>query len=72
MRKLLTPEEVAAELGVSLRTVYTYRSDHGLPSMQVGGVVRFDPARIEEWLTGRTERDEIEAPLGPDAPPVEI
>lgn len=41
-------------LKVSRSTLLRWRTEHGLPSISVGNSVRFDPARVREWL-GRHE-----------------
>lgn len=46
----LTKPQVAERLGVSVRTVDTYRADHDLPFVKRAGIVRFDGAEVEAWL----------------------
>ena len=53
---LLTPEDVAAEIGVSLRTLSRWRTDGtGPPWIKAGHHARYRPADVEAWLTRRQE-----------------
>jgi excisionase family DNA binding protein len=47
---LLSPREVAAELAISLPTVYRLISNGELPALRVGGQLRFDPAELRSSL----------------------
>jgi excisionase family DNA binding protein len=54
---LLSPEELAALLGVPLPTIYRWRSCHaGPPGFRVGRHVRYRLEDVHEWLESR--RDE--------------
>jgi excisionase family DNA binding protein len=60
----LRPEEVAARLGLSRRTVVWKIRRGQLPAYQLGGpgsAIRVDPAEIERWLQSRR---------GPGEPPL--
>ncbi|MEI6072242.1 MAG: helix-turn-helix domain-containing protein [Verrucomicrobiae bacterium] len=46
---LWTTGDVAQFLGCTERNIYILRKK-GLPSIYVGGLVRFDPERVREWL----------------------
>jgi excisionase family DNA binding protein len=46
---LWTSKEVAKYLHVSLKTVFNLRKN-GLPYLQLGGAVRFDPHEIKTFL----------------------
>ncbi len=48
--RLWTTEEVADFLHVSLKTVFNLRK-LGLPYLQLGGAVRFDPQEVRGYLT---------------------
>ncbi len=49
--RLLSPAEVAAYLGVPLKSVYAWRSvGTGPRGIRVGRHVRFRPADVEAWL----------------------
>ena len=47
---LLTVKDVAEKLGVKEQLVYRLKSEHKIPHVQIGGVIRFRPSDIEEWL----------------------
>lgn len=49
-RSLWNTRELAGFLGCSERHVYTLRK-RGLPAVRVGGLVRFDPATVRQWLS---------------------
>jgi excisionase family DNA binding protein len=46
---LWTSKDVAQHLRVSLKTVFNLRKK-GLPFVQLGGAVRFDPQEIKDYL----------------------
>jgi excisionase family DNA binding protein len=55
--RLLRPHELAAFLGIPLRTIYRWRSRHeGPPSYRVGRHIRYRLNEVEQWLDER--RDE--------------
>lgn len=45
-----TVPDVARELQVSVRHIYQLMSEDKIPYSKVGRLVRFSPARIQEWL----------------------
>lgn len=49
---LLTAILAADYLGVSLKTVYTYRNDRGLPSVDTPDGVRFRFTDLQRWKGG--------------------
>lgn len=54
---LLTPQEVAGLLKISLHTLASWRrqaNPHDLPWIEVGGSIRYRRADVEAWLTKRT------------------
>jgi excisionase family DNA binding protein len=54
--RLLGPEEVAAFLGVPLRTIYRWRSQREGPrGYRVGRHVRYRLVDIERWLEDRSD-----------------
>ena len=56
--RLLGPEEVAAFLGVPLRTIYSWRSRHEGPrGYRVGRHVRYRFDDVERWLSDRSDSD---------------
>lgn len=58
----LTANEAAALLGISRRSVYRHAADGLIPSVRIGGVVRFPAAELESWLRKRTR------PAAPERP----
>lgn len=54
---LMTPEEAARHLGVSSRTLATWRSTgrHGLPYIKVGARVRYRRQDLDAWLSSRMQ-----------------
>ena len=50
-RKLMTPEELADYLGVTLHCVYAWSSRGGGPRvLRVGARLRYRPDDVEAWL----------------------
>jgi excisionase family DNA binding protein len=49
--ELLTAEEVASRLRLALSTIYGLARSGELPSVRIGGAVRFDPADLNEYLS---------------------
>lgn len=55
-RRLMTPEELAEYLGVSMYCVYSWSSRGGGPRViHVGGRLRYRPDDVEEWLDAVTD-----------------
>jgi excisionase family DNA binding protein len=50
LKKLLTVKEVMALLGVSRSWLYDAATRGALPSIRLGGMLRFDPDQLEQWL----------------------
>jgi excisionase family DNA binding protein len=58
---LLSPEELAALLGVPLPTIYRWRTRHQGPlGFRIGRHVRYRLDDVHEWLESR--RDEFDMP----------
>lgn len=57
MEKLLTPEDLAARLGLSVQTIYNRRArGDSLPrSLCIGRKVRFAPEDVSAWLREQYE-----------------
>ena len=54
--RLLAPGEVAAFLGVPLRTIYQWRSRHAGPrGYRVGRHIRYRLDDVERWLADRSD-----------------
>jgi excisionase family DNA binding protein len=56
----LTPEDLAAELEVPLRTIYVWNHTRKGPALvRVGKHVRYRRQAVDEWLSARTEAGEV-------------
>lgn len=53
--KLLDKSAVSRMLGVSQRQVDVLRQRDGMPWVQLGRRVLFDPAKIVKWIESKTE-----------------
>ncbi|WP_458245888.1 helix-turn-helix domain-containing protein [Streptomyces sp. MAI_2237] len=54
--RYLTPDDVAELLRVPVETLYQWRRKRtGPPAFRVGRHLRYDPARLREWVDGLTE-----------------
>ncbi|WP_405963221.1 helix-turn-helix domain-containing protein [Streptomyces sp. NBC_00723] len=54
--RYLTPADVAELLGVPVETLYQWRRKRsGPPAFRVGRHLRYDPARLRQWVDGLTE-----------------
>ena len=50
-KTLLSPDQVAEQLGVSRTTVLLWADERGLPCIRFSKrTIRFDPAAVELWL----------------------
>lgn len=63
MEPLMTAEEVAAFLKVSLSLVYKLRRERRLPGIQIGALWRFSPEVIRAFARG-----EVQPPPGAPVP----
>lgn len=60
-RRMLTLEEVARMLNVSLETVPRLVKLEQLPGQKIGGQWRFDLEAVEDWLQGAVgEAEELD------------
>lgn len=51
---LMSVEDLAARLQVSVATIYQWRyRGEGPRGIRIGGRVRFDPADVADWLDGQ-------------------
>ena len=50
---LLTIEDVAEHLGVTVRHVRRLVAERRIPFIKWGHLLRFDPSQIAEWLASR-------------------
>jgi excisionase family DNA binding protein len=53
-RRLLKPEEAAQYLGLEVDTVYKKSRLRELPSVKVGGALRFDVIALERYIEEHT------------------
>lgn len=54
--RYLTPADVADLLGVPVETLYQWRRKRtGPPAFRIGRHLRYDPARLRQWIDGLTE-----------------
>ncbi|MFG2455433.1 helix-turn-helix transcriptional regulator [Streptomyces sp. NPDC048512] len=54
--RYLSPADVAELLGVPVETLYQWRRKRsGPPAFRVGRHLRYDPARLRQWIDGLTE-----------------
>ncbi len=51
--KLLKPAELSDHLGVPKPTIYSWVRRGDIPFVKLGGLVRFDPGEIHDWLKER-------------------
>jgi excisionase family DNA binding protein len=57
---LLSPEQLAALLGVPLKTIYAWRyRGLGPRALKVGRHVRFRPSDVSQWLDEQADRPRI-------------
>ncbi len=50
---MLTVNDIAQKLGLKRGYVYQNYQRLGIPYYQIGNLLRFDPAEIDEWLKKR-------------------
>ena len=55
MQSLLTPQDLAEYLNISIETIYSWTSMKQIPYYKVGRLVRFDLDEIDKWLAGRKQ-----------------
>lgn len=63
MPRLLTIDDVAEELGVSVKTIYQWRSRHpvpyGPPAIKVGKYLRWRPDTLREWIDAQSTESNV-------------
>jgi excisionase family DNA binding protein len=57
MNKLLMINEVAAVLGLKVKTVYQYVSRRKIPFMKMGRLLRFDEKALNEWISANMTKE---------------
>ncbi len=55
LEKLLTTQDIADMLQLSIVKVYRLINFSGLPSVKIDGSRRFKPSEVKEWLQQHTE-----------------
>jgi len=50
VNRLLAIQDVAEQLSISVKTVYTMCNQRRIPFVKVGRLLRFDAATMEEWV----------------------
>lgn len=53
---LLTAREAAKALSISTRTLWTYTQDGTIPSVRIGGSVRYPIDALREYIARATEK----------------
>ena len=48
--EMITEEELAGKWKVSERQLQRYRKGKGLPFYKIGGIIRYHPAEVTQWL----------------------
>lgn len=57
MKQVMTEDELATELNVTVPTIRRWRAERGLPFIRVSrNVVRFNRDSVLAWLDGQEER----------------
>jgi excisionase family DNA binding protein len=57
VRPWLSPEDLAAELGVPVKSIYVWNHKGTGPAVtKLGRRVRYSRKAVDEWLAGRTEQ----------------
>jgi len=51
---LLTPEDVAARLAISVKSVYRLAASGSIGSVRVGGLLRFRPESLRDYIEQHT------------------
>ncbi len=51
---LITTSDVAKLLNLNIQTVYRFAKAGKLPSIKIGGALRFDREAIDKWLADHT------------------
>ena len=57
---LISIQQAAEYLGITVGTIYQWRSQHKVPYIKVGRRVKFKKEQLDQWLTERTVHVGIE------------
>ena len=60
---LISIQQAAEYLGITVGTIYQWRSQHKIPYIKVGRRVKFKKEQLDQWLTERTVQVGIEPGL---------
>lgn len=66
---LLEASLAADYAGVSLKTIYTWRNDRGLPSVETPDGIRFRFSDLRRWVGGDRDRLRSKSPGGVETTP---
>ncbi|MFH1725067.1 MAG: helix-turn-helix domain-containing protein [Elusimicrobiota bacterium] len=66
MERLLTVDQLADRLQVKPRTIYQWVHERYIPTVKLGSLVRFSPARVSEWLEKREVPGRVRRSLAVD------
>lgn len=59
LNQLLTLDELRDYLKVSRATIFRLK-DQGMPSVKLGGSLRFDPAEVQKWIQAQAAETQIQ------------
>lgn len=59
MSQLLTVKQVVERINSTDSTIYSWASKGVIPSYKIGGLLRFDPEEIEEYIKNSKVRPDI-------------
>jgi len=60
---LISIQQASEYLGITVGTIYQWRSQHKIPYIKVGRRVKFKKEQLDQWLTERTVHVGIEPGL---------
>jgi excisionase family DNA binding protein len=55
MKKLISIDNLADNLGISKETIYQWTSMKVIPFYKIGRLVRFDEDEIDKWIADRKQ-----------------
>jgi excisionase family DNA binding protein len=61
-KKLMTVNEAAAYLGLSVHTLYSWTSQRKVPFVKLGSRVRFDRKKLDAWVDALAQEPIIDGP----------
>lgn len=62
LKRFLTVDEVAELFAISVSTAYRLAESGAIPSLKIGGSLRFDPRALQMWLAEQTQGSMTEEP----------